>query len=62
MISVIVPIFNTVDYLPMCLSSILNQTYVDLEIILVDDGSTDGSGEICDAYAARDSRLKLIHQ
>ncbi|MDE7311142.1 MAG: glycosyltransferase [Eubacterium sp.] len=61
-ISVIVPVFNTVEYLPMCLDSILNQTYCELEIILIDDGATDGSGEICNAYAARDRRIKVIHQ
>ena len=62
MISVIVPVYNIADYLPRCLDSILNQTYKELEIILVDDGSTDGSGDVCDLYAERDSRIKVIHK
>ena len=62
MISVIVPIFNTQKYLNKCIDSICNQTYRDLEIILVDDGSTDDSGKICDEYAGRDERIKVIHK
>lgn len=62
MISVIVPVYNTVQYLNQCLGSIRCQTYEDIEVILVDDGSTDGSPEICDAYADRDSRVKVIHK
>ena len=62
MVSVIVPVYNSKDYLPCCLDSIVAQSYSDLEIILVDDGSTDGSGIICDDYAHRDSRIKVIHQ
>jgi len=62
MISVIVPIYKVEKYLPKCIDSLLNQTYRDLEIILVDDGSPDGCGEICDVYAARDNRIKVIHQ
>lgn len=62
MISVIVPVYNTAQYLHQCLDSILSQTYEDIEIILVNDGSTDGSSEICDAYADRDSRVKVIHK
>ena len=54
MLSVIVPIFNVKEYLDKCITSILNQTYRNLEIILVDDGSTDGSGNLCDEYAMRD--------
>lgn len=60
--SIIVPVFNTVGFLPKCLDSILRQNFSDFELILVDDGSTDGSAEICDSYATRDSRIKCIHQ
>lgn len=62
MISVIVPIYNVNCYLPSCLNSIVSQSFKDLEIILVDDGSTDGSSSICDDYACRDSRVRVIHQ
>lgn len=62
MISVIVPIFNTEKYLHNCIRSILNQTYQDLQIILIDDGSTDKSGEIADSYAEKDERCIVIHQ
>lgn len=62
LISVIVPVFNVEDYLPRCLECIGAQTYRNLEIILVDNGSTDGSGHICDEYAAKDSRARVIHQ
>lgn len=62
LLSVIVPIYNVEKFLPKCLDSILNQTYKNLEIILVDDGSTDCSAEICDEYEKKDSRIKLLHQ
>ncbi|MCL4935677.1 glycosyltransferase [Streptococcus suis] len=62
LVSVIVPVYNVENYLSQCLESIINQTYQNLEIILVNDGSTDGSGKICDDYAAKDSRIKVIHQ
>ncbi|MDE6604001.1 MAG: glycosyltransferase [Lachnospiraceae bacterium] len=62
MISVIVPIYNTSEYLEQCVGSILNQTYSDLEIILVDDGSSYLCGKACDEYALRDSRIKVIHK
>ena len=62
LISIIVPIYNVEDYLVKCIESIINQTYRNLEIILVDDGSTDGSGKICDAYAEKDSRIVVIHK
>lgn len=61
-ISVIVPCFNVENYLPECIESIINQTYPNLEIILVNDGSTDDSGIICDKYAALDGRIRVIHQ
>lgn len=62
MISIIVPIYNVEQYLEQCIESICRQTYRDLEIILVDDGSSDGSAGICDAYAAKDSRIVVIHK
>jgi glycosyltransferase involved in cell wall biosynthesis len=62
LISVIVPVYNVADYLPRCMETVLGQTYKNLEIILVDDGSTDKSGEMCDAYAKQDGRCKVIHQ
>ena len=61
-ISIIVPVYNVRVYLPKCIDSILKQNYNQLEIILVDDGSTDGSGELCDKYTTKDSRVKVIHQ
>lgn len=61
-ISVIVPIYNVEQYLPKCIDSILNQTYKNLEIILVDDGSTDASAKLCDEYAQKDSRVVVLHK
>ncbi len=60
-ISVIVPVYNVELWLPRCIDSILNQTFTDFELILVDDGSTDNCPAICDAYAVRDTRVKVIH-
>ena len=62
LISVIVPIYNVEAYLDACVSSILVQTYSNLEIWLIDDGSTDGSGSICDAFATADKRVRVVHK
>lgn len=62
LISVIVPVYHVQAYLRECLDSLLCQSYKNLEIILVDDGSTDGSGEICNEYGCKDGRVKVIHQ
>ncbi len=62
LISVIIPVYNVEDYLDKCLESVVNQTYKNLEIILIDDGSTDSSGKMCDAWAKKDKRIKVIHQ
>lgn len=62
LLSVIVPVYNVKPYLEKCVESIVNQTYHDLQIILVDDGSTDGSQDICDEYAQKDSRIIVVHK
>lgn len=62
LLSIIVPVYNVEGYLARCLDSILEQTYGDFECIVVDDGSTDKSGSICDTYAQKDSRIVIIHQ
>ncbi len=62
LISVIIPVFNVEDYLDYCLKSVIEQEYKNLEIILVDDGSSDSSGGICEEYAKKDSRIKVIHK
>ena len=62
MLSIIVPVYNTSRYLNKCVDSLLQQTYTDIEIILVNDGSTDDSGKICDEYSKKDSRVKIIHK
>ena len=61
-ISIIVPVYNVEKYLENCIESILNQTFKDFELILVDDGSTDNSSKICDIYEKKDSRIKVIHK
>lgn len=62
MVSVIIPVYNVRPFLELCVSSVLNQSYQDWECILVDDGSTDGSGELCNTLAKEDARLSVIHQ
>jgi len=61
-VSVVIPVYNVKPYLERCVNSVLRQTYKDLEIILVDDGSSDGSGELCDDIATQDQRIQVIHQ
>jgi glycosyltransferase involved in cell wall biosynthesis len=61
-ISVIVPVYNTEKYLSQCIESILTQSFIDFELLLIDDGSSDRSGEICDEYAKKDGRIKVFHQ
>lgn len=61
-ISVIIPVYNVEKYLNECIDSVLAQTHTDFELILVDDGSSDRSGQICDEYAVKDNRIKVIHQ
>ena len=61
-LSVIVPVYNVKKYLSTCIESILNQTYADFEVVLVDDGSTDGCSEVCDEYKYKDARVRVIHQ
>lgn len=61
-VSVIVPIYNVAEFLPECIKSVLNQTFKDFELILVDDGSTDVSGQICDQYAKQDERIIVVHK
>ncbi len=62
MVSIIVPVYNVEDQLSRCVESLIRQTYTNLEIILVDDGSTDSSGKLCDEYKMQDSRIKVVHQ
>ena len=62
LLSIIVPVYNVAAYLPRCVDSILAQSYKNLEIFLVDDGSADDSGRICDAYAEKDHRIRVIHK
>lgn len=61
-ISIIVPIYNTEQYLPRCIDSILSQSLTDFELLLIDDGSIDGGGAICDAYAEKDNRVRVFHK
>lgn len=61
-VSIIIPVYNTEQYLPRCIDSILSQTFTDFELLLIDDGSKDGSGKICDEYSAKDSRIRVFHK
>lgn len=62
MVSIVVPIYNVKEYLPRCIESVLCQSYKKYEIILVDDGSTDGSSEICDMYASKHACIHVVHK
>ena len=62
LVSVVIPVYNVLPYLKECLDSVIGQTYKELEIIVVDDGSTDESGSVCDEYAIADNRIRVIHQ
>ena len=61
LISIIVPVYNVEQYLPKCVDSLLAQTYENIQIILVDDGSTDASGKICDEYQAKSEKIMVLH-
>ena len=60
LISIIVPVYKVEQFLPRCIDSILNQTFTDFELLLIDDGSPDNSGAICDEYASKDSRIRVF--
>ena len=62
LVSIITPVYNGEKYIEKCIESVLNQTYKNLEIILVDDGSPDNCGKICDKLAERDDRIRIIHK
>ena len=61
-LDIIMPVYNTADYLDQCLQSIVGQTLTDWHLIIVDDGSTDGSPQICDRWAEKDSRITVVHK
>lgn len=62
LISIIIPVYNVAEYLSQCLETVCGQTYKNLEIILIDDGSTDGSGRICDEWGKKDNRIRVVHK
>ena len=62
LVTVVIPVYNTETYLDICVSSVVGQTYQNLQILLIDDGSTDASPRICDEWAGRDSRVTVIHK
>lgn len=61
-VSIVIPVYNVESYLRQCIDSVLNQSYQNLELVLVDDGSKDSSPAICDEYAAKDSRVVVVHK
>ena len=61
-LSVVIPVYNIEDYIGKCLDSVLEQTYQNYEVIIVDDGSTDGTAGVCDEYAQKDERIRVIHK
>ena len=61
-VSIIVPVYNAEDALPRCIDSIINQEYTDFELLLINDGSKDESGNVCDAYARKDPRIRVFHK
>ena len=62
LVSIIIPVYNVEKYLAECIESVLKQTYQNIEILLIDDGSPDNSGKICDEYEEKDSRVRVIHK
>ena len=60
-VGIIIPVYNTVDYLDKCINSIINQSYINIVLFLIDDGSTDNSGIVCDEYSTKDNRINTIH-